>query len=160
MCDFVFSDDSSKKGITFPLVPVQQYLCDYIVVLLLLLGNFMGYPTRCKFAVTQNVVQNVEHNFVTNSDFHCIQQGSEELNCVVLHVRSYFTEIVLNGIPAFPERFNPPCHCAIWERCIATCFTQSLKTFLCTTTSCHINFDPGTLLYFCKRGIRALALSL
>ena len=29
---------------------------------------------------------------------------------------------------------------------VATCFTQSLKTFLCTTTSCHFNLYPGTLL--------------
>ena len=29
---------------------------------------------------------------------------------------------------------------------VVTCFTQSLKTFLCTTTSYHFNFDPGTLL--------------
>ena len=40
------------------------------------------------------------------------------------------------------------------------CFTQSLKTFLCTTTSWHFNFDPGTLLQFCNHGLRALVLSL
>ena len=38
------------------------------------------------------------------------------------------------------------CHFAIWQSCITTCFTQSLKTFLCTMNSCHFNFDPGTLL--------------
>ena len=52
--------------------------------------------------------------------------------------------VVLYGIPAFPERFNPSYHCTIWQRC-ATCFTQSLKSLFCTTTSCHFNFDPGTL---------------
>ena len=31
---------------------------------------------------------------------------------------------------------------------IDTCFAQSLKIFLCTKTSYHLNFDPGTLLYF------------
>ena len=36
---FVHSDDSSKKVVTFSLVPVQQE------VLFLHLGNFMGYPT-------------------------------------------------------------------------------------------------------------------
>ena len=38
---------------------------------LLHLGNFMGYLTRCRFAVTHNVVKNVEHSFVTYSDFRC-----------------------------------------------------------------------------------------
>ena len=38
------------------------------------------------------------------------------------------------------------CHCAIWQSCITICFMQCLKTFLCTMTSCHFNFDPGTLL--------------
>ena len=92
-------------------------------------------------------------------DQHPIEkQGVEQ--CVVLHVESSYTEVVLNGISAFPERFNPPCHCAIWQRSITTCFKQSLKTFLCTTTSCHFNFDPGMLLQFCKHGLRGLALSL
>ena len=39
---FVHNDDSSKKVITFPLVPVLQGLCDCIVVPLLYPGNFMG----------------------------------------------------------------------------------------------------------------------
>ena len=65
---FVPSDDSSKKVVTFPLVPVQQGLCSCIAVHL---WNFMAYPTRCKFAVTQNVMQNVEHSFVTYSGFRC-----------------------------------------------------------------------------------------
>ena len=63
--------DSSKKVVTFHLVPVQQGLCDCIAVPLLHLWNFMGYPMRCKFSVTQNVVQNVEHSFETYSDFRC-----------------------------------------------------------------------------------------
>ena len=33
-----------------------------------------------------------------------------ELNSVVLLVGSSCTEVVLNGIPVFPERFNPSCH--------------------------------------------------
>ena len=113
---FVHSDDSSKKVVNFPLVPVQQGLYDCIALPLLHLGNVMEYPTSYKFAVTQNVVQNVEHSFVTYSDFHCyltcrpsaisIQQRSKESNCVVLQVESSCTEVVLNGIPAFPERFN------------------------------------------------------
>ena len=59
---FVNTDDSSKNIITFPLVPVQQGLCDSIAVPLLHLGNFTGCPMRCKFAVTQNIVQNVEQS--------------------------------------------------------------------------------------------------
>ena len=72
-----------------------------------------------------------------------MQRGSKELNCVVLHLGSSCMEVVLNGIPAFPEHFNPSCHCTIWQCCIATCF---MKTFLCTMISCHFNFDPGALL--------------
>ena len=44
--------------------------------------------------------------------------------------------------------------------CIATCFTQSPKTFFCTTTSCHYNFETETLVWYCKHGLRTLALSL
>ena len=66
---FVHGDNSSKEVVTFPLVPVQQGMCDCIAVALLHLRNFMGYPTR--FAVTQNVVQNVAHSFVTYSEFRC-----------------------------------------------------------------------------------------
>lgn len=29
------------------------------------LGHCVGYPMRCNFAVSKNVVQNVEHSFVT-----------------------------------------------------------------------------------------------
>ena len=39
------------------------------------------------------------------------------------------------------------CHEEWWDSVtssVANCFTQSLKTFLCTTTSCHFNFDRGT----------------
>ena len=61
----------SKEVLIFPLVPVQQGLCDCIAMQLLHLGNFMEYPTRCKFTVTQNDVQNVEHSFVTYSNFRC-----------------------------------------------------------------------------------------
>ena len=63
----VHSDDSSKKVFSFPFVPIQQNMCDSIAVPLLHVGNLMGYPTRCKFEVTQNVVQNVKHSFVTYS---------------------------------------------------------------------------------------------
>ena len=57
-----------KSSVSFPLVPIQQGLCYFIAVPLLHLENFMGYPTRRSFAVTQNVVQNVEPSFVTYSD--------------------------------------------------------------------------------------------
>ena len=67
---FVHSGDSSKKSVTFPLLPVQQSLCNCIAVPLLHLGNFMEYTTRCKFAVTQNVVQKVEHSFATYALTH------------------------------------------------------------------------------------------
>ena len=62
---------SSKKVATFRLVPVQQRLCDCIAVPLLHLGNFMRFPMRWRFAVSQNVVQNVEHSFVKLSDVRC-----------------------------------------------------------------------------------------
>ena len=41
------------------------------------------------------------------------------------------------------------CHRELWGSVpprVVKCFTQSLKIFLCTTTSWHFNFDPGTLL--------------
>ena len=58
-----------------------------------------------------------------------IHQRSKELNCVVLQEGSSCTEVVLNSIPAFPEHFNPSCHCAVWQCCITTCFMQTLKMF-------------------------------
>ena len=67
----VHSNNSPKKVINFPLVPVQQGLCNCIAVPLLHLGNFMGYPTRCKFGVSQNVMKNMEHSSVTYCDFRC-----------------------------------------------------------------------------------------
>ena len=45
----------------------------------------------------------------------------------VLYVVSSFTEVVLNSIPAFPESFNPSCHCEIWQRSFATWFKQFWK---------------------------------
>ena len=53
------------ESVTFPLVQVQQGLCKWITVLLLYLPNFMEYPMCCKFAVIQNVLQNVEHSLDT-----------------------------------------------------------------------------------------------
>ena len=136
----VHSDVSSKKIATFPLVPVQQDLCDCIAVPLLQLGNFMGYPTRRKFAVTQNVVQNVEHSFVTYSNFRCLLtrspsaisllKGSKELHCVVLHAGSSCTEAVLKASLPSRNALTPSCHCAILQCCIETSFMQSLKTLL------------------------------
>ena len=55
------------------------------------------------------------------------------------------------------------CHEEWWgsvSPSVATCFTQFLKTFLCAITSCQFNFDPGTLLKFCKHGLRAFSLFL
>ena len=54
--------------------------------------------------------------------------------------------VILYDISGFPKCFNQLCPSAIWQCCIATYFTESLKTFLCTTNSCHFNFEPGTLL--------------
>ena len=48
--------------------------------------------------------------------------------------------------PYLTGMFKPACHCAILQLCIATSFTQFQKTSLCTTTLCHFNFAPGTLL--------------
>ena len=72
--------DSSSSSVT-PSLPcheerwgsvlVQNGLCDCIVVSLLHLWNFLGYPIRCKFGVSQNIVQNVELSFVTYPDFCC-----------------------------------------------------------------------------------------
>ena len=53
---------------------------------------------------------------------------------------SSWTTAALNGIPPFTEQFHPSCHCAIWQSSITTCFSQSLKTCLCTMTSCNFNF--------------------
>ena len=58
----VHSDYSSKKIVTFRLLPVQKGLCDCTSVPLLHLQNYMGYPT-------QNIRRNMENSFVTNSDF-------------------------------------------------------------------------------------------
>ena len=87
----------------------------------------------------------VKDSFVTYSDFCCeltrstsvisIQQGSKEFNCVVLHLGSSCTEVVLNDIPAFPERFKPSCHFAIWPHYVAACFKKSLETF-CVLRPC------------------------
>ena len=49
---------------------------------------------------------------------------------------------------------------AIWQSSITTCFSQSLKTGLCTTTSCNLNFYPGALVFFRKHVIRALELGV
>ena len=75
-----------------------------------------------------------------------IQQGSKELSAVLFSTWGRPVRR-LSWTASLPSRdlFNPSCLCAIWQRCIATCFTQSLQTFLCTMTSCHFNFDPGTL---------------
>ena len=119
---------------------------------LLHLENFMGYPTRCKFAVTQCVMQNVEHSFVTLrlpllthaqsiGDQH--PTGKQEVELCCSPRGSSCTEVVLNGIHTFPERFNPSCHCATMATLHADC-----KTFFCTTTSCHFNFDPGSMSSF------------
>jgi len=62
---------------------------------------------------------------------------------------------VLNGIPPFTKQFHPSCHFAIWQSSITTCFSQSLKTGLCTTTSCNFNFYPGALVLFHKHVVRA-----
>src|SRR5215469_459764 len=56
------------------------------------------------------------------------------------------------------EQFHPSCHCVLWQRSITTCFSQSLKTGLCTTTSCNFNFYPGALVFFRKHVVRALEL--
>jgi len=64
---FVQSDDPSKEVITFPLVPIQQVLCNCIPMPLLHLGQCTGYQMCCNFAVAKNVVQNVEHGFVAYS---------------------------------------------------------------------------------------------
>ena len=152
---FVHSDDSSKKVVTFPLVPVHQGLYYYIEVPLLHLGTFMGYPTRCKFVETHNVVRMwstvLWHKTTPTANSSAVNRRSASNRearswTELFFTRSSYTEVVLNGIPAFLECFNPSCHCAIWQRCIATCFKKSLKTFLCTMKSCHFNFDLGTLL--------------
>ena len=40
----------------------------------------MGYPVRYKFSVTQNIVQNVEHSFVTYSDSRAVHRRSASNN--------------------------------------------------------------------------------
>ena len=161
MCDdaqnyvTVHSDDSSKKVVTIPLVPSTRAVRFH--------SGAIVAPR--KFHVVYNAPQvcgNPEYRVECGALFcdilrlpllphahsigDSIQRGRKDLNCVVLHVGSSCTEAVLNGIPASPERFNPSCNRAIWKRCIVTCLTEPLKTLLCTTNSCHFNFDLGTLL--------------
>ena len=104
---FVHSDDSSKKVVAFPLVLVQQGLCDYIVVALLHLVNFMGYPTCCKFAVTQNMEQfcDILKTSAANSCAVKLQSASsrEARSCSPCG-------FVLHGICLYLECFNPLCH--------------------------------------------------
>ena len=128
------------------MVLVQQGLCDCIVVSLLHLRNFMGYPICCKFALTQNVVQNAEQfcdilrlpllsHTQSIGDQHPTGKQGVELYCS--------PHGVLYGIPAFLELYKPSCSCAIWQHCIATCFNSPWKhSCVLHTTSCHFNFDP------------------
>ena len=108
-------------------------------------GIFLNYKTNVRKLGYICPRVSFDHHYHPKPSAISIQQGSKELNCAVLHVGSSCVEIVLNDIPAFPERFNSSYHHVIRQRCIATCFTQSLKAFLFTTTSCYFNFHPGTL---------------
>jgi len=69
--------------------------------------------------------------------------------------------VVLNdGCPEwnpYTEQFHLSCHCAIWQSSITTCFSQFLKTGLCTTISCNFIFYPGALVFF-RKHVRALEL--
>ena len=151
--DFVHSDGTSKK---IPLIPDQQGLCDCIAVPLLLLGNFIMYPMRCKFVVTQNVVQNVEHSFVTYSDFRClltrgpsaisIQQRSKEFELCFPPRGVSCTENVLIGIHAFPERYSPSCHYPVWYG-----NATSPHTSRCPWKYCYILWPLGTSILIQKR---------
>ena len=71
----------------------------------------------------------LQHSLLSHTqsigDQHPTGKQGFELSCSPCG--SSCTDVVLNIISAFPERFNPTYHCAIWERCIATFFTQSLK---------------------------------
>jgi hypothetical protein len=125
---------------------VQQVLCNCTPFPLLHHGQCMGYPMCCNFAVAKNSLQNVEHSFVAYAYLSSssssspstldIQYRCLELSCVVVNVGSSWTMAVLNGIPPFTEQFHPSCHCAMWQS--ITCFSQYLKTILCTTTSCNL----------------------
>ena len=138
----------SKKVVTFSLVPVQQCLCD------------------CTGSVAPHEFQRVSNALQVcgNPECHeeCGAQFCDILRLPLLTHMQYIGDqhptekqrvelccsphevVCPERHPFFPEFFNPSCHCMIWHRCIATCFKQSLKT-LCFTTSCHFNFDPGTL---------------
>ena len=109
----------ASKKVIFSLLPLQQGLCHCIAVPFLRLGKF-GYPTRCKFSVTQNDVQNAEQfrdilrlPLLTHAqsigDEHPAGKQGVQLCCSPHGVVLYGG--VLTGIPAYPEQFNPSCHC-------------------------------------------------
>ena len=132
---------SSKIVATFRLVPVQQPVrlhSSAIVAPRKLHGVSNAQQVYSNRECRTQFCDIVRLPLLTGA-----QSISEELNSVVLYVGSSCTGV---GCSERHPCFNPSCHCAIWQRCIATCFTQSLKTCLCTTSSCHFNFDPGTLL--------------
>ena len=53
--------------------------------------KFHGYPTRCKFAVTQNVVQNVEHIFVPYWDFRSYSRAVHRRSAYYWNLFSEFS---------------------------------------------------------------------
>ena len=163
------SDDLSKKVITFHLILVLQGLCNCIAVPLFHLEISWGVQCaascgnpECHAECGAQFSDKLQLLLLTHAQSignqHPTGKRGVELCCsshgVILYVDCPEQHPCLSGMP------NPLCHCALWECCIATCFMQSLKTFLCTMASCHFNFDPGTLLSFCKHGLGALALSL
>ena len=141
------SDDSSKKVVTFPLVPLQQSLCDFLAVPLLYLGVSNSLKVcgnlECRAEFEAQFCDIIRLPLLTHvqsiGDQHPTGKQGVGMCCSPC-------EVVLYGScsewhPCLPGRFSPSCHCAISQRCIAIYVTQSLKTFLCTTTSCHFNLN-------------------
>ena len=112
--------------------------------------KFHGYPTRCKFAVTQNVVQNVEHIFVPYSDFRSYSRAVHRRSASNRNQSSEFCYSP-RGVVLYrgcPERHSyileTPLKpivllCDIWTL-HRHMLHASLKIFFCATTWCHFNF--------------------
>ena len=73
-----------------------------------------------------------------------IQQGSKELNFVVLHVGSSCTVVVLNGILTFPNALTH--RATVRYGNAASLHASRNPENILVYYACHFNFDPGTLL--------------
>jgi hypothetical protein len=77
--NFIQRDNPSEEIVTFLLVWVKQILCNCMTLPLLHFRRYKGHPTHCNFAVSKNVVRNVEQ---PNDNQHpAKKQGAELCGC-------------------------------------------------------------------------------